>query len=76
MIIPLGNCDMVLGVQWLKTLDPITWDFNTLEMSFNMGKQRVALQGIKQGSVREVKTVNWIKRKEKKAQLSMISFKQ
>ncbi|KAL1188159.1 hypothetical protein V5N11_003190 [Cardamine amara subsp. amara] len=72
MIIPLGNCDMVLGIQWLKTLGRISWDFNTLDMSFTVGKQRIALQGIKPGSVREVKTVNWKKRQEEHAQFSMI----
>lgn len=24
-VIPLGGCDAVLGVQWLKTLVPILW---------------------------------------------------
>lgn len=27
MLIPLGGCDMVLGVQWLSTLGQINWDF-------------------------------------------------
>lgn len=75
MVIPLGNCDMVLGVQWLETLSPITWNFKTLEMSFTMGKHKVVLKGIQQGSLREVKTVKWLKRKEEQAQLSMILFK-
>lgn len=34
MIIPLGGCDMVLGVQWLRTLGDITWNLDKLEMSF------------------------------------------
>lgn len=37
MLIPLQGCDVVLGVQWLATLGPITWEFKTLEMSFKWG---------------------------------------
>jgi hypothetical protein len=32
-IIPLGDYDMVLGVQWLRTLGPILWDFEQFHMS-------------------------------------------
>lgn len=46
--------------------------FKTLDISFAIGKKRVLLHGIQQGSVREVKTVNWIKKQEDQAQLSMI----
>ena len=27
LIIPLGNCDVVLGIQWLSQLGTIRWDF-------------------------------------------------
>jgi len=30
----LGGFDLVLGVQWLRTLGPIVWDFGALAMSF------------------------------------------
>lgn len=33
-ILTLGDCDNVLGIQWLITLDPILWDFDTLWMQF------------------------------------------
>ncbi|KAG7578422.1 Retrotransposon gag domain [Arabidopsis thaliana x Arabidopsis arenosa] len=55
MVIPLRGCDMVLGVQWLETLGPITCDFKKLEMQFRIGRKKVLLQGIRQGSVRDVK---------------------
>jgi predicted aspartyl protease len=30
----LGGFDLVLGVQWLRMLGPIVWDFGALAMSF------------------------------------------
>ncbi|CAO2822505.1 unnamed protein product [Amaranthus hypochondriacus] len=34
LLIPLGGCDMVLGIQWLRTLGQIQWDFDKLLMQF------------------------------------------
>jgi hypothetical protein len=31
-ILPLAGCDMVLGIQWLRLLGPILWDFDQLTM--------------------------------------------
>lgn len=33
-LIPLGGCDMVLGIQWLSQLGPVLWDFKNLWMEF------------------------------------------
>lgn len=33
-LLTLGDCDMVLGVHWLKTLGPIVWDFLLMIMKF------------------------------------------
>ncbi|CAL9224635.1 unnamed protein product [Arabidopsis halleri] len=40
MVIPLRGCDMVLGVQWMETLGPITCDFKKLEMQFRIGHKK------------------------------------
>ena len=45
------GCDLVLGVQWLRTLGPIVWDFAALTMHFTMGTQNVTLQGMAAESV-------------------------
>lgn len=76
MVIPLGGCDMVLGVQWLQQWGPITWDFQRLTMQFSMGQRRVLLHGIKEGSVRELKAVKLNKLKEENVQIAMISVHQ
>lgn len=72
MVTALGNCDMVLGVQWLRTLGPITWDFDKLIMQFKFGPKRVTLNSIHPGSVRESKASKIIKVKDSEPQLSMI----
>ncbi|CAA7040954.1 unnamed protein product [Microthlaspi erraticum] len=70
--IPLGGCDIVLGVQWLATLGPITWDFQKLEMGFKYGHAKVLLHGIKEGSVRQIKAAKLNKLRETDVQLAMI----
>ena len=50
-VLPLKGCDMVLGVQWLRSLGPIIWDFTTLTMQFTVDNQKMTLHGIVAGGV-------------------------
>jgi hypothetical protein len=45
-VIPLEGFDMVLGVQWLRTLEPILWDFNCTSMSCWRDGHRVVWHGM------------------------------
>lgn len=45
-VLVLGGCDMILGVQWLKTLGMISWNFNDLSMQFFHDEQEVLLRGL------------------------------
>ncbi|GJY87372.1 reverse transcriptase [Tanacetum coccineum] len=45
MIIPLGGCEMVLGIQWLATLGNILTNFKELRMEFKYKGKRVLLRG-------------------------------
>lgn len=44
-LLPLGGCDMVLGIQWLSTLGPILWDFQHLQMQFSVSGRKLILNG-------------------------------
>ena len=46
-IIPLGNWDMIMGVQWLATLGSILWDFKNLTMEFKYRGRRQLLEGLR-----------------------------
>jgi hypothetical protein len=45
-ILPLAGCDMVLGIQWLRNLGPILWDFLTLTMQFVYEEKTCLLEGL------------------------------
>ncbi|XP_042009918.1 uncharacterized protein LOC121758578 [Salvia splendens] len=45
LLLPLGNCDMILGVQWLETIGAIHWDFKNLIMEFKLMGKRFVLRG-------------------------------
>lgn len=32
--LPLGGCDVILGVQWLSIVSPVLWDFQLLTVEF------------------------------------------
>jgi len=32
-ILKLGGCDIVLGVDWMRTVSPLVFDFNKLEVT-------------------------------------------
>jgi len=42
----MGGCDIVLGVEWLCTLGPVTMDFKEIYMSFTKEGHVQTLQGI------------------------------
>lgn len=72
MLISLQGCDVVLGVQWLATLRPITWEFQKLERGFKWNGKKILLHGIKDGSVRDVKAQKLNKLQDDKIQIAMI----
>ena len=51
LALPLQGCDIVLGIQWLKTLGPIVWDFQALTMQFKVNGRQVILHGLQWGAI-------------------------
>jgi hypothetical protein len=51
--------DLVLGVDWLRLLGPILWDFVELTMKFQQGKKEVQLQGMRptESTIEEAKSI-------------------
>lgn len=55
-LLPLGGCDLVLGVEWLAELGPIVWDFKILKMEFTTKGKRHVLRGSTAGPMKLVET--------------------
>ena len=54
-ILRLGGCHIVLGVDWMRTVSPLVFDFNTLEVTFDTGGHKITLKGCQQtGECKEV----------------------
>lgn len=45
-LIPLGEFGLVLGVNWLSLLGPISWDFKHMTMEFCVEGSTICLQGL------------------------------
>ncbi|KAK8918580.1 hypothetical protein KSP39_PZI021790 [Platanthera zijinensis] len=45
LVLPLGGCEVVLGVQWLITLGVVHWDFKNLQMEFISQGRKISLRG-------------------------------
>jgi len=60
LLIPLGCCDLVLGVEWMVSLGDIVWNFNKLQIEFYVKGMRHVLRGASAG-LKTVKKgyVNW-----------------
>lgn len=51
LLLPIYGADIVLGVQWLSGLGPITFDYTHLWMVFQHADQRIRFQGVTQPSM-------------------------
>ena len=70
-LLPLGACDLVLGVQWLSTLGTIKWDFSQMRMEFTYANRLHVLRGIKKGVAQLMSQENLPKALQTATQLFM-----
>lgn len=76
-IMPLAGCDVVLGIQWLRVLGPILWDFDNLNMVFQYGTMRCKLKGLQQGpqlSLMDGNSFRWLKKGNEGVLLQLIGI--
>nr|GEY34905.1 transposon Ty3-G Gag-Pol polyprotein [Tanacetum cinerariifolium] len=55
-VLPVAACPIVLGVQWLKSLGPIEFDFNNLTLGFHIAGSHHKLQGFKASKLSALKS--------------------
>ena len=51
------NCDVVLGITWLRTLGPIPWDYKELKVQYSDGGKRFTLTGERNGPNRFIDAI-------------------
>lgn len=76
LLIELGSCDMVLGIQWLSTLGNISWDFQRLVMEFVFDDQVVKLKCIASQKLKVLKGQPSIKLLQNSTQLCLLQLRQ
>lgn len=62
LMLDLARCDAILGVQWLKTLGTIAWNFEQLTMQFQFNGKKIRLLGL--GSTKWLEESYYHKRKK------------
>ena len=67
----------MLGAQWLRTLGPILWNFESMEMGFKVGDKEVWLIGLGHSEVKHIGSIGVhkaLKKSEGKGMLLQISL--
>ncbi|GAU25035.1 hypothetical protein TSUD_155090 [Trifolium subterraneum] len=74
IVLPLVCCDLILGIQWLKSLGPILWDFEKLQMEFSTQGRRFVLRGSKTPNVKLINNKSFSQAVKKGAELCFMSL--
>ncbi|KAD6453740.1 hypothetical protein E3N88_08446 [Mikania micrantha] len=73
LIFDTGSLDLILGMEWLQSLGPVTHDWKNAWMQFSFHDSRVVLQGSGKENHSKASLQTWL-RKESKPQLIVINL--
>ncbi|XP_022023821.1 uncharacterized protein LOC110924092 [Helianthus annuus] len=71
-VMPLGGCDLVLGVQWFTTLGSIKMNYNDRTVAFKFKGHKVVLRGQQGRSFSQINKGNLKKIGQQRGELTMI----
>jgi hypothetical protein len=73
IVLPLVCCDLILGIQWLKSLGPILWDFEKLQMEFTANDRKFVLRGAKTPNLKLINNKSFAQAVHKGAQICFLA---
>lgn len=74
IVLPLGCYDLILGIQWLKSLGPILWDFEKLQMEFTTQERKFVLRGAKSPTIKLVNNKSYAQAVQQGAQMCFLTL--
>ncbi|GJW56364.1 gypsy/ty3 retroelement polyprotein [Tanacetum coccineum] len=74
MILPLGGCEMVLGIQWLATLGDIKCNFSKFRMEFMYKDKKLTLMGTPKAAIQWLDGKNHNKKFEGTSNAELLMF--
>jgi hypothetical protein len=74
-LLPLGDYEVVLGIEWLQTLGDVLWNFSKLTMKFMINGQNVTFRGKRGGNVTTVSSNQMERILKKERQVYLLQLK-
>lgn len=71
-VLPIVCCDLILGVQWLKSLGKIVWDFDQLQMEFYVQGRKCLLRSAKTPSNKLINSKKFTKSLNSEAEICFL----
>lgn len=72
IVLPLVLCDLILGIQWLRSLGPVLWDFDKLQMEFSFNGKKFVLRGAKPSGVKLINNKTFSQAVQQGAQICFL----
>lgn len=63
-MLSLAGCDIVLGIQWLREWETISWTFKNLGMHFKLRERAMKFQGLIATQLIEEWSLDWMNKLE------------